>query len=115
MRSKGNRPLEVEMPFTPEAQAKRAQIAAVYEWLRRRLVLIIVAVMMLLQFLTWQAVEIVAQGLPRDPPRCSEYDPCNVYVKGSVTLDSDTVRRPSRSSLIGSAVARISKGPTVDL
>ena len=79
------------VPFTPEALAKRAQVAAVYEWFRRRLVLIIVAIMLLLQFLTWRAIERVAQGLPRDPPRCSEYDPCNVYVKGSVKLDSDTV------------------------
>jgi len=84
------------VPFTPEAQAKRAQAAVVYDWFRRRLVLIIVAIMLLLQFLTWRAVERVAQGLPRDPPRCSEYDPCNVYVKGSVSLDSDTVRRLQR-------------------
>jgi hypothetical protein len=84
------------MPITPEAQAKRAQIAAIYGWLRQRLVLVIVASMLLLQFLTWRAVERVAQGLPRDPPRCSEYDPCNVYVKGSVSLDSDTVRRLQR-------------------
>jgi hypothetical protein len=81
------------VPYTPEALAKRAQVAAVYEWFRQRLVLIIVAIMLLLQFLTWRAIERVAQGLPRDPPRCSEYDPCNVYVKGPVILDSDTVRR----------------------
>jgi hypothetical protein len=84
------------VPFTPEAQAKRAQVAAVYDWFRRRLVLIIVAIMLVLQFLTWRAVERVVQGLPRDPPRCSEYDPCNVYVRGSVTLDSDTMRRLQR-------------------
>jgi len=45
------------VPFTPEAQAKRAQVAAVYDWFRRRLVLIIVAIMLVLQFLTWRAVE----------------------------------------------------------
>jgi hypothetical protein len=84
------------VPFTPAAQAKRAQVAAIYDWFRRRLVLIIVAVMLLLQFLTWRAVERVADSLPRDPPRCSEYDPCNVYVKGPVSLDSDTVRRLQR-------------------
>jgi hypothetical protein len=71
------------VPFTPEAQAKRAQAAAAYDWFRRRLVLIIVSIMLLLQFLTWRAFERVAQGLPRNPPRCSEYDPCNVYVRGS--------------------------------
>jgi hypothetical protein len=81
------------MTYTPEAQAKRAKIAAIYGWFRQRLVLMTVAIMLLLQFLTWRAIERVAQGLPRDPPRCSEYDPCNVYVKGSVILDSDTVRR----------------------
>ena len=81
------------MPFTPEALAKRAKIAAIYGWFRQRLVLVIVAAMLIMQFMTWQAIERVAQGLPRDPPRCSEYDPCNVYVKGSVSLDSDTVRR----------------------
>jgi hypothetical protein len=82
------------MPFTPEAQ--RAQAAAVYDWFRRRFALIIVVIMLLLQFLTWRAVERVAQGLPRDPPRCSEYDPCNVSVRGSVSLDPDTVRRLQR-------------------
>ena len=84
------------MPFTPEAQVKRAQVATIYGWLRQRLVLIIVTSMLLLQFLTWRALEKVAERLPRDPPRCSEYDPCNVYVKGSVSLDSDTVRRLQR-------------------
>jgi hypothetical protein len=53
------------MPYTPEAQAKRAKIAAIYGWFRQRLVLIIVGIMLLLQFLTWRAVEGVAQGLPR--------------------------------------------------
>lgn len=77
------------MPFKPEATAK---VVAIYEWFRRRLVLIIVAVMLLLQFLTWRAVERVAQGLPGDPPRCSQYDPCTVYVKGSVSLDSNSRR-----------------------
>ena len=43
------------MPFTPEAQ--RAQAAAVYGWFRRWFALIIVAIMLLLQFLTWRAVE----------------------------------------------------------
>jgi hypothetical protein len=81
------------MPYTPEALAKRAKLAAAYAWFRQRLVMIIVSVMLILQFMTWRAIERVAQGLPRDPPRCSEYDPCNVYVKGSVILDSDTVRR----------------------
>jgi hypothetical protein len=77
------------MPFTPEAQAK---FAAIYGWFRQRLVLMIVAMMLLLQFLTWRAIERVAQGLPRDPPQCSGYDPCNVYVKGTVTLDSNSRR-----------------------
>jgi hypothetical protein len=81
------------MPYTPEALAKRAKLAAVYAWFRQRLALIIVSMMLILQFLTWQAIERMAQGMPRDPPRCNEYDPCNVYVKGSVILDSDTVRR----------------------
>jgi hypothetical protein len=49
-------------------------------------------IMLLLQFLTWRAIERVAEGLPRDPPRCSEYDPCSVYVKGSVSLDSNSRR-----------------------
>ena len=80
------------MPFTPEAKAKRARASAVYDWFRRRLVLIIVTIMLLLQFLTLRAIERVAQDLPRDPPRCSEYDPCSVYVKGSVSLDSNSRR-----------------------
>jgi hypothetical protein len=80
------------MPYTPEALAKRAQLAAVYAWFRQRLVLIIVSMMLILQFMTWQAIGRVAQGLPRDPPRCSEYDPCSVYVKGTVSLDSNSRR-----------------------
>jgi hypothetical protein len=48
----------------PGTQAKRAQAAAVYDWFRRRLVLIIVAIMLLLQFLTWRAIESIAQGCP---------------------------------------------------
>jgi hypothetical protein len=72
------------VPFTPEA---RAQVFAAYDWFRRRLVLIIVAVMLALQFLTWRAVERVADGLPRDPPRCSTYDPC------VVSLDEYSIRQ----------------------
>jgi hypothetical protein len=69
------------------------------------------AVMLLLQFLTWRAIESIAQGLPRDPPRCSEYDPCNVYVKGSVILDSDTVRRlQDRRWVAGYEAANLSRG-----
>jgi hypothetical protein len=78
------------VPYTPEAKAK---IAAIYGWFRQRAVLIIVALMLLFQFMTWQTMERISQKLPRDPPRCGEYDPCNVYVKGSVSLDPDTVRR----------------------
>jgi hypothetical protein len=85
--------LGLAMPYTPEAQEKRAKLAVIYAWFRQRLVLIIVFMMLILQFMTWQAIERMAQGMPRDAPRCSEYDPCNVYVKGSVSLDADTVRR----------------------
>jgi hypothetical protein len=90
------------MPFTPEALAKRDQIAAVYAWFRQRAVLIIVALMLFFQFMTWQAVNKMAEGMPRNPPRCSEYDPCTVYVKGTVSaqgtvsLDDSTIRRISK-------------------
>jgi hypothetical protein len=80
------------MPYTPEALVKRAKVAAVYGWFRQRLVLFILAAMLITQFMTWQAIEKVAQGLPRDPPRCTEYDPCSVYVKGTVSLDSSSRR-----------------------
>ena len=80
------------MPFTPEAQAKRAQIAAIYGWFRQRAVLIIVALMLLFQFLTWQVVNRMADGMQRNPPRCSAYEPCSVYVIGTVTLDSNSRR-----------------------
>ena len=80
------------MPFTPEALAKRAQIAAVYAWFRQRAVPIIVVLMLFFQFMTWQAVNKMADRMPRDPPRCSDYDPCSVYVKGTVSLDSNSRR-----------------------
>jgi hypothetical protein len=84
------------MPFTPEALAKRAQIAAIYGWFRQRAVFIIVALMLFFQFMTWQAVNKMAEGMPRNPPRCSEYEPCSVYVKGTVSLDSTTIRLISK-------------------
>jgi hypothetical protein len=80
------------VPFTPEALAKRAQIAAIYGWFRQRAVLIVVALMLFFQFLTWRAVDKMADGMSRNPPRCSEYDPCTVYVKGTVSLDSNSRR-----------------------
>jgi hypothetical protein len=80
------------MPYTPEAQAKRAKIAAIYGWFRQRFVLFIVAAMLILQFMTWRAVDKMAEMMPRDPPRCSEYEPCSVYVKGTVSLDSNSRR-----------------------
>jgi hypothetical protein len=63
------------MPFTPEAQAK---FAAIYGWFRQRLVLIIVAALLTMQFMTWRSIEGMRQDLPRSPPRCSTYDPCIV-------------------------------------
>src|SRR5450631_3916983 len=45
------------MPFTPEALAKRAQVAAVYGWFRQRIVLLIVCIMLFLQFMTWRAID----------------------------------------------------------
>jgi hypothetical protein len=80
------------VPFTPEALEKRAKIAAAYGWVRQRAVLIIVALMLLFQFMTWQAVNRMADGMPRNPPRCSAYEPCSVYVIGTVTLDSNSRR-----------------------
>jgi hypothetical protein len=45
------------MPFTPEALARRTQVAAVYGWFRKRIVLLIVCIMLFLQFMTWRAIE----------------------------------------------------------
>jgi hypothetical protein len=70
------------MPFTLEAQAK---IAAIYGWFRQRLVLLIVAAMLVLQFMTWRSIEEMRVDLPRSPPRCSTYDPC------VVSLDEYTI------------------------
>jgi hypothetical protein len=75
------------MPFTPEALAKRDQIAAVYAWFRQRLVLIVVSIMLILQFMTWRSIEGMRRDLPRDPPRCSTSDPCMVQ------LDEYTIRQ----------------------
>jgi len=80
------------MPFTPEAQAKRAKIAAVYGWFRQRLVLLIVAAMLVMQFMTWRSIEEMRRDLPGSPPRCSSYEPCSVYVIGTVSLDSNSRR-----------------------
>lgn len=68
------------MPLTPGG-------TALFRWFRRNLVLIIVLVMLLFQFLNWRAIDRLADSMPRDPPRCSEYEPCSVYVKGTVALD----------------------------
>jgi len=69
------------VPFTPEASAK---IQAIYGWFRQPLVVLFVTGLLVLQFMTWRSIEAIRQDLPRNPPRCSEYDPCSVYVKGSV-------------------------------
>jgi hypothetical protein len=82
------------MPYTPEALAKRAQVAAAYAWLRQRLVLIIVSIMLILQFMTWRSIERVATSMPSSPPNCRYQTPC--HVQGTVSLDNDTIRRISR-------------------
>jgi hypothetical protein len=46
------------MPYTPEAQAK---IAAIYGWFRQQLVLLIVVAMLIMQFMTWRAIDRGAQ------------------------------------------------------
>lgn len=66
------------MPFTPEALAKRAQLVAIYGWFRQRLVLFLVCALLALQVLTWQAIRDLGHYFPRDPPRCSSFDPCVV-------------------------------------
>jgi hypothetical protein len=81
------------VPFTPEAQAKRAQIAAIYGWFRQRLVLLIVGAMLILQFMTWRSIERVATFMPSSPD-CNYQTRC--YVQGTVSLDSNTIRQISR-------------------
>jgi hypothetical protein len=76
-----------KMPYTPEALAKRAKVAAVYAWFRQRLVLIIVSIMLILQFMTWRAIDQLY--IPR-PPDCSYRYPC--YIQGTVSLDDHTIR-----------------------
>jgi hypothetical protein len=73
------------MPFTPEALAK---VAAAHGWVRQRLVLIIVSIMLILQFLTWRTMSDLY--IPR-PPSCSRESPC--YVQGTVSLDEYTIRQ----------------------
>jgi hypothetical protein len=75
------------MPYTPEALAKRAKIAAAYGWFRQRLVLLFVTGLLVLQFMTWRSMEEMRRDLPRSPPRCSTYDPC------VVSLDEYTIRQ----------------------
>ena len=75
------------MPYTPEALAKRAKLAAAYAWFRQRLVLIIVSVMLFLQFMTWRAIVDLQRHLPSDPPDCNSSSPCTVQ------LTDDTIRQ----------------------
>jgi hypothetical protein len=79
------------MPYTPEAQAKRAKIAAIYGWFRQRLVLFIVAAMLIMQFMTWRAIDRLY--IP-SPPDCSYRSPC--HVQGTLGLDDNTIRRISK-------------------
>jgi hypothetical protein len=76
------------MPYTPEALAKRAKIAAAYDWFRQRLVLIIVSIMLILQFMTWRTM---AEFYVPRPPTCSRDSPC--YVQGTISLDEYTIRQ----------------------
>jgi hypothetical protein len=78
------------MPYTPEALAKRAKVAAIYGWVRQRIVLLIVALMLILQFLTWRATERIAANLP-DPPDFRSRSPC--HIQGTVSLDEYTLRQ----------------------
>jgi hypothetical protein len=75
------------MPYTPEAQAKRAKIAAIYGWFRQRLVLLIVCSMLFLQFMTWRAIVDLQRHLPSDPADCNSSSPCTVQ------LTDDTIRQ----------------------
>jgi hypothetical protein len=81
------------MTLTPLGELRKTQAIAVYDWFRRRLVLILVAAMLVLQFLTWRAVERITGYLP-SPPDCDYQRPCRV--QGVVTLDEDTIRRLQR-------------------
>jgi hypothetical protein len=76
------------VPYTPEAKAR---FFTVYAWFRQRLVLLIVAAMLILQFMTWR--EIDRLYIP-SPPDCSYLSPC--HVRGTVGLDEDTIRRISK-------------------
>jgi hypothetical protein len=76
------------MPYTPEALAKRAQVAAVYGWFRQRFVLMIVLIMLILQFMTWRAISDLY--IP-SAPSCSRDYPC--HVQGIVSLDEYTIRQ----------------------
>jgi hypothetical protein len=64
---------------------RRRDFFTVYAWFRQRLVLLIVAAMLILQFMTWRAIETMRLGLPGSPPRCSTCDPC------VVSLDEYTI------------------------
>lgn len=63
------------MPLKPEA---RAQVAAIYGWFRHRLVLFLVCALLAFQVLTWQAIRDLSGYFPRNPPRCTSFDPCVV-------------------------------------
>lgn len=47
-------------------------------FLRRNLLVILFAVLIVSQLLTWRAIVELGRQLPRDPPRCSAGSPCVV-------------------------------------
>lgn len=53
---------------------------ALLAWLRRNLLVLIFAGMLLLQFLTWQAIRDLKRYFPSDPPDCDYYHPCHVII-----------------------------------
>jgi hypothetical protein len=55
-------------------------ILAFFAWLRRNLLVMIFAAMLLLQFLTWQAILDLRRYFPGSPPDCNYYNPCHVVI-----------------------------------
>jgi hypothetical protein len=53
---------------------------AVIAWLRRNLLPMIFAALLVLQFLTWRAILDLRRYFPGEPPDCDSNHPCHVII-----------------------------------
>jgi hypothetical protein len=67
------------------------ELRRVLAWLRSNLLVLIFGAMLILQFMTWRALEDLRRYMPGDPPACDTYHPC------TVELSQDSIDQVGRS------------------